>query len=1094
MASLAAIGILAVTDGAIGAPGNDLPKCAPGWTVEVVVAAPRLMHPTAVACAPDGRVFVCEDYMDMPGPVDQPVNRILCVHPDGRVTIFAESVYVAFSMEYIDGKLYVHHCPRFSVFADGGDTSAGRTDLIATTNTAPWGSPSRGQNQINDHIPAGFQLAMDGYLYIAVGDKGIYGFVGRDGKRLALPLGGVVRMRPDGRGAEVYATGFRTVLNPAIDASDEIFLYDNNDHLNIYKTAVGQIVDGGYYGYPWDIRPPRPGYVLPMDVRIYEAGAPTGVLAYDEDGLPEDYRGNLFLCDWVRGELVRLALQRRGAGYRVAAEENLLTGNARPTGIAVAPDGLSIYVGDWQYSGWRSDAKAGRLLKLTYRGASRAEPKPDWYLPAAMGRAVQASTDELIRGLSHPAHSVRMVAQRRIAERGTGAAPLLVKLLGDPDAPRHARWHAIWTLDAIDGGVTARAAVLDAAGDRDASVGAQAIRQLGTRRVAEAGERLRARLGDSDAVVRFQAATALGRIGAAGAVAALRGRLNDDDRLVRHAAVTALNRIGRADAAAWEDIAVGLASDRPRVRDGTRLALRETYEVPLVTALARFAGHASRPGAVRATAYRALFEVHRMPAEWNGLWWRLGPLGFLEDARDSAARPPKTREWTGTPAITAALHAALDDSDALVRRAAVENATLALDQGTVAKLLRLFDDPSAVADRPAIMAAVGAAQDPKASGLVAAVLRRHSGDAAVLSSAIGAARRRGGTAAKGALANLVANDIAQAPLAAALEAVGELKVSEAVPAVRARLDHPAVEVRMAAVGALGRIGGHEGERALIVALRDAHPEVRRLAASALGSLRATAAVPLLLEAYRCPETRSEALAALARVPDNRALEVYLDGLRSKSLGVRDECRKALAAIREEVRPRVRDRLTAGSLPDGVVTELRTIYAGDRVLAPLLASGRGQLKPDEYAAFALASRGEPKRGQALFDDPRGVGCIKCHRVNGRGGEGGPDLSRIAGNYGRAELIESVLFPSKRVADGFSTTTLALADGQVVSGLVVSDGNDRLVIVDGQGTKHDVRKSDIEARTQRDTSPMPEGLQAGLTREEFADLIAYLETLR
>ena len=290
-ARLIALAYLSLLDGVVLAAGDDLPTCPPGWKVEVVAAAPRVLHPTAVACAPDGRVFVCEDDMDMPGPVDRPVNRILCIHPGGRITVFADRVHVAFSMEYIDGKLYVHHCPRFSVFADGGDTSAGRIDLIATTNPAPWGSSSRGPNQINDHIPAGFQLAMDGYLYIAVGDKGIHGFVGRDGRRLELPLGGVIRMRPDGTGAEVFATGFRTVLNPAIDARDEIFLYDNNDHLNIYKTAVGHIVDGGYYGYPWDTRPPRPDYVLPMDVRIYEAGAPTGVLAYEEDALPEHYRG-----------------------------------------------------------------------------------------------------------------------------------------------------------------------------------------------------------------------------------------------------------------------------------------------------------------------------------------------------------------------------------------------------------------------------------------------------------------------------------------------------------------------------------------------------------------------------------------------------------------------------------------------------------------------------------------------------------------------------------------------------------------------------------------------------------------------------------
>jgi putative heme-binding domain-containing protein len=1084
----------AITVCAAQLPISGLPTCPPGWKVDVVARAPQVQHPTAVTCAPDGRVFVCEDYMDMPGPVDRPVNRIVCIHPDRRVTVFADHVYVAFSMEYIDGKLYVHHCPRFSVFVDGGDTSLVRTDLIETTNPAPWGSSSRGQNQINDHSPAGFQLAMDGYLYIAVGDKGIHGFVGRDGRRLELPLGGVVRMRPDGTGAEVYAGGFRTVLNPAIDAQDEIFLYDNNDHLNIYKTALGQIVDGGYYGYPWDIRPPLPGHVLPMDVRIYEAGAPTGIIAYEEDGLPASHRGNLLLCDWGRGELARITLERSGAGHRVAGEEKLLAGNVRPTGIAVAPDGLGFFVADWQFSGWRSSVKAGRLLKLTYRGESRAEPRPDWYIPAAMGRAFRASTAELVRGLSHRARSVRMVAQRRVAGRGAPAVPELVKLLGDPAASRFARWHAIWALDAIDGGVAARAAVLSATGDGDASVRAQAIRQLGTRRAAEARERLIGLLADSDAAVRFQAATALGRIGSAGAVPALRGRLEDRDRLVRHAAITAQNRIGRADAAAWDDIVEGLASDRPLVSGGTRMAVRETYEVALVSALARFAGRATRHGDMRATAYRALFELQRMPAPWDGLWWRLGPLGFLEDARDATDRPAKTQEWAGTPAVTAALHAALDDADALVRRAAVEYATVALDQGTVDRLLKLFDDPAAANERPAIMAALGAARDQRASRLAVAVLRRNSGNAEILLSAIRAARQQGNLAAKEALTSLVAREVPPRALAAALEAVGELKVAGAVGAVVRRLDRPDVEVRRAAVAALGRIGGEQAETALISAVADQDVGVRRLGVNGLGALRAKRALPTLLQAYLRPETRSEALAALVRVPDARALEVYLDGLGSKSPGVRDDCRKAVAAIRQEVRPWIQDRLSAGSLPASVVVELGSIYADDRALLPLFAIGRDRRKPDEYAAFTLANRGDPKRGKALFDDRQGVGCIKCHRVNGTGGEGGPDLTRIAGNYGRAELVESVLFPSKQVAEGFRTTTLALADGQVVSGLVVSDGNDRLVLIDGQGTRHELRKSDVEARTQSENSPMPDGLQAGLSREEFADLIAYLETLR
>ena len=54
---------------------------------------------------------------------------------------------------------------------------------------------------------------------------------------------------------------------------------------------------------------------------------------------------------------------------------------------------------------------------MTYTGPSLATPKPAWFVPAAMGRPFEASTDDLVKGLFHPAQSVRLVAQRRLAER-----------------------------------------------------------------------------------------------------------------------------------------------------------------------------------------------------------------------------------------------------------------------------------------------------------------------------------------------------------------------------------------------------------------------------------------------------------------------------------------------------------------------------------------------------------------------------------------------------------------------------------------------------------------------------------------------------
>ena len=223
-----------------------------------------------------------------------------------------------------------------------------------------------------------------------------------------------------------------------------------------------------------------------------------------------------------------------------------------------------------------------------------------------------------------------------------------------------------------------------------------------------------------------------------------------------------------------------------------------------------------------------------MPAEWDGLWWRLGPLGYVEDAREATARPPKTRAWAGTSAVTAALHAALDDPNPLVRRAAIENATLSLGPATVERLVRLFDDPAAAGDRPAILTGLGSARDPKATAIVLAVLRRHSENADLLLPAIAAARQQAGSSAKDALAKLVAAEISPRPLIAALLAAGELNVVDAVPAARARLGHSAAEVRGAAVNALARIGGDRAQKALILALSDGDVGVRLLAVHALG--------------------------------------------------------------------------------------------------------------------------------------------------------------------------------------------------------------------------------------------------------------------
>src|SRR5262245_30295070 len=83
-----------------------LPACPTGWRLEVVAEAPAVSHPSVVCCAPDGRIFVALDPMDISTPrADVAQGRIVCIHPGGRQSTFARDLYAVFGMQYLDGKL-----------------------------------------------------------------------------------------------------------------------------------------------------------------------------------------------------------------------------------------------------------------------------------------------------------------------------------------------------------------------------------------------------------------------------------------------------------------------------------------------------------------------------------------------------------------------------------------------------------------------------------------------------------------------------------------------------------------------------------------------------------------------------------------------------------------------------------------------------------------------------------------------------------------------------------------------------------------------------------------------------------------------------
>jgi putative heme-binding domain-containing protein len=151
-------------------------------------------------------------------------------------------------------------------------------------------------------------------------------------------------------------------------------------------------------------------------------------------------------------------------------------------------------------------------------------------------------------------------------------------------------------------------------------------------------------------------------------------------------------------------------------------------------------------------------------------------------------------------------------------------------------------------------------------------------------------------------------------------------------------------------------------------------------------------------------------------------------------------------------------------------------------------------PQEYRRFAMLHEGDVAAGKALFLDTKKLACSTCHSIDGTVAKAGPDLFAAGDGFTRTDLIEAVLYPSKNIANGYSTTLIETKSGDGYSG-ILKNADDRLVeIIGADGQRQRIARSEITRQTVSETSLMPEGLQNGLSLQEFADVIEFLVSLK
>jgi putative heme-binding domain-containing protein len=220
--------------------------------------------------------------------------------------------------------------------------------------------------------------------------------------------------------------------------------------------------------------------------------------------------------------------------------------------------------------------------------------------------------------------------------------------------------------------------------------------------------------------------------------------------------------------------------------------------------------------------------------------------------------------------------------------------------------------------------------------------------------------------------------------------------------------------------------------------------------------------------------------------DPGTAEDELDPLVATLAGAREGALVLLRLASEnKLSPRA-SALAAARLPENPDLSIRALAT--EFFPPAAARSAGPELPDPAEVLALA--GSAPRGNRVFSGDTAQ-CSTCHAFHGRGGDVGPDLTAISVKYGKPEILDAILHPSKSIAHGFDAWLIETKDGLLESGFLLADG-DPVVLKDTAGKRHVIPADEIESRTKQSVSTMPDGVALGLSKQDLADLLEFLRS--
>lgn len=194
-----------------------------------------------------------------------------------------------------------------------------------------------------------------------------------------------------------------------------------------------------------------------------------------------------------------------------------------------------------------------------------------------------------------------------------------------------------------------------------------------------------------------------------------------------------------------------------------------------------------------------------------------------------------------------------------------------------------------------------------------------------------------------------------------------------------------------------------------------------------------------------------------------------------------EC-KARGALRPDLLRPCLGKLPAENQPE--VEALMTLVAPDNA---------AQAKRIDALLAELKSLStDIRRGQAVFNSTKAA-CVQCHQIGYAGGEVGPNLTKIGEVRSERDLLEAVVYPSASFVRSYEPLVVITRDGDVLTGIPRDETDTALTLITGPGPAAEKRVSKADVAEQRPgaVSLMPAGLDEQLSRQELADLVAFLK---